>query len=570
MPETSRLRPKLMLLIAVAQGIFLLLLRDAHDSGTWPAESPLWSFPLWTLSLAVPVLLLLSLEAGRELATIKWVTAFAAVIGLAAIYVGYQAQPFGEFRLSTLSFVFGASITLACFKALMYIQQRAAGTAMSYAELFTYSWRNFLTLALALIFVLAFWLILILWAQLFRVIEINFFDELFRMDWFLYPVLGFAHGLGIIIFRNLTNVIDSITKLLQGLIKLLLPLVVFVAAIFILSLPVVGFDGLWATGRGTSLLLWLLAIILFFTNAVYQDGRETHPYPKLIHRMIYAGICIGPLISALSFYGLWLRVDQYGWTVSRCWAFVAWLVLTLFAIGYTQGIVRKRDTWTTELARVNTAMGLVVLVLMLVANSPALDFRKISLASQVGRVESGETEWKDFDFWYTRNSLARPGYLKMEALKQTFAETDPELVTLIDNPRNLVFARPLRPVSDLWREMKYRPEPFEVPGELRSRIERQNINRYSTESVLIRDNFDNDGEFEYLLVFLNEDAISGSLFFYQENGEWLSGSVSQSWTGKALQNGAESIRTGEMSLIPPRFKNLYIGDQVLRPVESGQ
>ena len=570
MSETSRLRPKLMLLIAVAQGILLMLLHEAHDSGTWPSESPLWSYPFWTLTLAVPVLLLLSLEAGRELRTAKLVGAFAIAIGLLAIYTGYQAQPFGAFRLGTLSFVFGASITLACFKALMYIQQRATGTAMSYTVLFTYSWRNFLTLALALIFVLAFWLILMLWAQLFRVIEIEFFYELFRMDWFLYSVLGFAHGLGVIIFRNLTHVIDSITKLLHGLIKLLLPLVVFVATIFTLSLPIAGLDGLWATGQGTFLLLLLLAMILFFANAVYQDGRESHPYPKLVHRAIYIGIFIMPVLSGLSFYGLWLRVDQYGLTVERCWAFVVWLILTLFAFGYTQGIVRKRDNWTGELARVNTAMGLVVLTFMLVANSPLLDFRKISLSSQVARVESGEIGWREFDFWYARNSLARPGYLKMEALKQEFADSDPEIVALIERPQHMARARGLPSNSEFWTHMQYRPEPFELPQGLRQMIERWSNTVPSTESVIIRNDLDGDGEFEYVLVFLHENGVSNYLFYYQEHGKWQSGSVSQSWRGKALQNGAESIRSGDISTVPPRFRDLHIGDQVLRPIESGR
>jgi len=568
MLESSRLRPKRMLLIAVAQGLALMLLRNAYDAGSWPSQSPLWSYPLWALTLAIPVLLLLSLEAENERRAVQWVAGFAIIIALLAVYIGYQALPFGEFRLGALSFVFGASITLASFKALMYIQQHAAGHKMSYEVLFTYSWRNFLTLVLALILLLAFWSILTLWAQLFRVINIDFFYELFRMDWFLFPVLGFAHGVGIIIFRNLTNVIDSITRLLQGLIKLLLPLMVFVATIFVLTLPMVGFDGLWDTGRGTSLLLWLLATILFFVNAVYQDGRGSRPYPLLVHRAIYIGICIMPLISVLSFYGLWLRVDQYGWTVSRCWGFVVWLVLTLFAVGYTQGVVRKRDAWPVELARVNTSMGLVVLVLMLAANSPLLDFRKISLASQVGRVEAKEITWKDFDFWYARNSLARPGYLKMEQLKREFAESDPELVALIEHPQRAAFARPLQSDADFWGNMRYRPESIQPPPALKRRIERWGMVFMATESVLIQTDLDDDGEFEYMLVLLADESIVGTSFFYQEDGNWLSLAVSQSWSGPALQNGAESMRTGAISKSSPRFKDLRVGDQVLRPVDT--
>ena len=157
--------------------------------------------------------------------------------------------------------------------------------------------------------------------------------------------------------------------------------------------------------------------MLFFTNAVYQDGRETNPYPTIIHRLIFIGLCVMPIISALSLYGLVLRLNQYGWTVERCWAFIVWLILSLFAVGYVAGIIKRRDKWTNDLARVNTAMGLVVLAMMLLANSPLLDFRKISLGSQLNRVDSGEIELREFDFWYARNHLARPGYLALEQMK---------------------------------------------------------------------------------------------------------------------------------------------------------
>lgn len=205
MTESPELPRKLMLLVAAVQGVLLLFLYDAAESGTWPSESPLWSYPLWTLSIAVPVLLLLSLEMGRELRSAKLIGAFAIALTAFAIYTGWQASPDGEFPVWNLTFVFVASMGLACFKALMYIQQRAADKAMTYDVLFSYSWRNSLTLALSAVLVLVFWLILVLWAQLFLAIEIEFFDDLFEQDWFLFPVLSMANGVGVIIFRNLTE-----------------------------------------------------------------------------------------------------------------------------------------------------------------------------------------------------------------------------------------------------------------------------------------------------------------------------------------------------------------------------
>ena len=423
-----------MLLIAAVQGIALLFLYNAMESGTWPSASPLWNFPLWLIAVAIPALLLLSLEQGKEIHAARLIGALSAILIGLGVYTGWQASPYDEFPVYNLTWVFAFSMGLACFKALMYLQQRIAGKPMTYEVLFTYSWRNALTIALSLILTFVFWLILMLWAQLFRAIEVDFFYDLFREDWFLFPVLSVAHGVGVIIFRNLTRVIDSITRLFEGLIKILLPLAVVVAVVFLGALPFVGLDALWSTGRGTSLLLWLLAVVLFFTNAVYQDGRGDRPYPLAIHRIIFVALLTTPVISALSFYGLYLRLDEYGWTVIRGWAFITWLILTLFVIGYVTGIVRKRDEWTTDLAQVNTGMGLVVLFLMLLVNSPVLDLRKISLNSQVQRVESGKVVIDDFDFWYARQSLARPGFLFMEAKKAEIGDSDPELLAKIESP----------------------------------------------------------------------------------------------------------------------------------------
>jgi hypothetical protein len=149
--------PKLpMLLISLIQGLFLYGLYHAFDAHTWPSESPLWSYPLWTIALAVPLLLLLSIDRDNYKSVLQHVALFAVVLALLAIYTGHQARPIGEFPISNLSLVFAYGIVLACFKALMYLQQRASGVALSYQVLFTNSWRNFLVGALSGLFVLVF------------------------------------------------------------------------------------------------------------------------------------------------------------------------------------------------------------------------------------------------------------------------------------------------------------------------------------------------------------------------------------------------------------------------------
>lgn len=564
--NTNALPKSALLGIALVQGLCLLVLYRSVEFDFWPGESPVWAFPLWTLAIAVPLLLLLSIDRDNYASVAKYVAAYGALIALLALYTGWQAEPFHEFPIESLTAAFAFTIGLASFKALMYLQQRANGEPPTYPVLFTYSWRNFLVGVLAALFTLIFWLILRLWGELFKVLEIDFFFELFTKDWFLIPALAVAFGLGISLFRELTHVIDNITKLLHWLIKLLLPLLLGVAVVFLGALPFTGLDLLWNTGSGTALLLWLLALVLFFTNAVYQDGREESPYPPTLHRTIYAGLCLMPVVAGLALYGLILRLQQYGWTVERCWAFVAWLVLTLFAIGYVIGIVRRRDAWTGELASVNKGMGLVILAIMLVANSPLLDFRKISLESQLARVESGELALADFDFWYAKRHLARPGYLAMEKMKTDIGDSDPELLAMINEPVRRNRTLPVE-AEAFWAGTTYRPAPFDVPAGLKPLIERHAV-YIEGDPVLIRVDLDEDGTDEYVLLVVAEYGFTVSQFFYQTDGGWQSGFLNYRFPGN-VSDFRERILGGEIRLTEPRFRNLDIGGTELRPLPDG-
>ena len=566
MSETRNLPARLLLAVSLLQGICLFTLYRSEDDGFWPSEAPMWSYPLWTLSVFVPLLLLLTLTRQNVAATLKYVAGFALLIALLAAYTGSQAEPFDEFPLHSLTFAFMATMAIASFKALMYLQQRANGVALSYPVLFTNSWRNFLVGVLAALFTLIFWLILMLWGQLFKVIGIEFFMELFTEDWFAIPVLTVAFGMGVILFRRLTRVIDNITQLLHWLIKLLLPLVVAVALVFLAALPVTGLAPLWDTGSGTALLLWLLALTLFFVNAVYQDGREADPYPAFLHRAIYLGLCATPIVAALALYGLVLRLQQYGWTVERCWGFVTWLILALFSVGYVLGIVRRRDEWTVDLARVNTGMGLVVLAVMVLANSPLLDFRKISLGSQLARVETGAIELEDFDFWYARTHLARPGYLAMEAMKADIGDSDPDLLAAIANPARQLNVLSATDIDAAWERMIYRPEPFTVPADLRRLVEAHFANYESAERLLVRTDLDEDGAEEYVLLLMTTGSSGGIVnaqLFHRDDGGWNSSYLYHSYNRS--DDFREQLLDGEITLRAPKYKNIDIGGIVLRP-----
>ena len=546
----------LMLLIALAQGIALLLLWRALTNETWPARQPVVNFPLWTLAIVLPALLLLSLESGRAVRTVSRVGLFCVVLVLPAVHIGWQASPFGEFPIASLLFVYIVTMGIACFKALMYLQLHIANAPITYRSLFRYSWRNFLVIALTAPLVWGVALILFLWGALFQAIGIDFFADLFARDWFLFPVLAVAFGLGVLIFRHLATVIDGITSLLEGLIRLLFPLIISVVAIFLAALPFTGLQPLWETGNGTALLMGMNIFALFFANAVYQPGRRP-PYPAIVHRLLFAGTGLLPIISMLALYGLYLRIAQYGWTVERCWALVICILLALFSAGYSLGIVRRRDDWPETLGRVNVIMGWVIVALMLLVNTPLLDFRSISLASQFARVERGEIEIYDFDFYYAREHLARPAWLRTQALLEEVEESDSRLAELIREPRPP--RTPVAGAEDLWERLAYRPEPFDVPEDLRPFIESSYAAHYDN-LMLVAVDLNQDQALEYVLIGTTEFDVLWAEGFYRQDDEWLSLNVRRDVSGASDAEIETSLQSGEIEAVPPQFQDLRIGD----------
>ena len=236
MENNESLPKKLMVLIALIQGFCLLYLHQAIELDYWPNHHPQWLFALYSIALILPIMLLLSITSNNMTALLKYSLPFALLSGLLGYYVGTQAIPVEHIPYYSLLFGYVPTISLATFKALMYIQQMVAGERISYTSLFRWSWRNFLTLSLSLLFVGCFWLILLLWGALFKTINIDFFKELFREPWFYYPAIALANGFGVIIFRRLTHVIDTITRLQQALMKFLLVLIVLISMLFLWAL----------------------------------------------------------------------------------------------------------------------------------------------------------------------------------------------------------------------------------------------------------------------------------------------------------------------------------------------
>jgi hypothetical protein len=571
MSNQHQLPTPIMLLLALVQGLSLYLLHQSISFDFWPSNQPQWLFCFYTLAVVAPVTLLLSLEKGLELKLALRLGAFALVAAALGFYAGLQAIPLEQISYQPVLFVFIFSMLLASFKALLYIQQQALGVPLSYSALFLHSWRNFLTLGLSVLFTLAVWAVLMLWAALFKVIQIDFFDDLFAKQWFYYPTLSLAFAFGIIVFRNQAGVIDTITRIQQALMKFLLVILALVSVIFMLALPFTGLTPLWKTGHGSLLILCLQALMLFFLNAVYQADADSRPYPLWLHRAIYAAVALLPVYSLIACYGLMLRVDQYGWSVSRCWGLVLWALLALFSVGYLWGILKKRDLWLQHLSWINVRMGLVLLAVMMLVNSPLIDFRKITVQSQLARLEDGRTLLADFDLHYFRHNLAKPGYDALQQLKAHFGETNPALALRIDalyrkDMHNEASEQNSKDqLQQLLVALKL-PDDVVLPPALKQALaEWQNDQRwqlsYISQYHLRPIDLNTDGVQDYVLLTYAHNSIDAVLFSLKGD-KWQRSVVNQLFSDVKSDPQAEpQLEALELKAVPPQWPLLQIGGQ---------
>src|SRR5690606_23218598 len=126
---------------------------------------------------------------------------------------------------------------------------------------------------------------------------------------------------------------------------------------------------------------------------------------------------------AIAIYSLSLRVQQYGWTADRVIAAASLLVAACYACGYLWAAA-QRGTWLARIAPTNIATAFVILAMLIVLFSPLGDPARLSVTSQMARLENGKIAAAAFDYNYLRFEGKRYGKEALEALKKTTAGID--------------------------------------------------------------------------------------------------------------------------------------------------
>jgi hypothetical protein len=424
--------PMARLATGLAQGVGLCLLYGAAEGGIWPATEPLVFAPLLVIACFVPILVLSGIGNMRLRSLVLWATAAAVLLsalGMHDIHRGAadnEVGIWGVFSRHQNALAIWPSPILMLFAAAgLFIAHSlaVAGDAeqriiAGYPRYFEAAWKHGVQLALSLVFVGLFWGLLELGAGLFKLINLDFLQRLIGHRWFGLPATTLAFACALHVSDVRAGIVRSIRVLVLTLLSWLLPMMALIVLGFLASLPVTGLAPLWATRFATSLLLTTAAALVVLVNAAYQDGDAEHLPPRVLrYAASAASLMLLPLVATAS-YALALRVAQHGWTTDRIIAAACLVVAACYALGYAWAVL-QRGRWLARIALSNVVTAFVVLGVLIALFTPLADPARLSVASQVARLESGKVPAEKFDFAYLRFDGARYGRAALERLKTT-------------------------------------------------------------------------------------------------------------------------------------------------------
>ncbi len=560
--EKQLSRP-IILIIALVQGLLLTLLYISADKLVWPSTDPRFMISLTSFSLLFPAMFLLTAESHNWRRALYYLLPFCLVVALMGVHTGWQYFPIGHFKNSPSMLIFVICLIVACFKALMYTQLLINNKEINFANLYKQSWKNFITVIECGLFVGIFWSILLLGAELFEQLGITVFSNLLRQEWFVIPCLTLAATFAITVFRNIAHTAENIASILQTLLKFLLPVISVISAGFALTLIFTGLDGLWQ-GSGSTLLLWLQVLTLFFFNAVYKGESHSSYNPKL-HYLIVISIILLPLYSVIASYGLWLRIDQYGLTMSRFWGCLILVITTVFSLAYALSIVLRSNHWLTLVARINVVMGLVILALVCLLNTPLLNPQSIVVNNQFERLKNNKVSIDDFDFNAIQRHLGRQGYLAVQENKSQLIADHPRLAAKLEHMYDLEQELKVLTRAEFAQNIHFLSKQEIFPAELINELYRKyqdNDYPFDREKTLYLSaiELNNTQGLEYVCLTDNGQTISAYIWLYKDSNwtfQWMNGAISN----KNVEL-REHLHKANITTRPTRWKQLVIGDNI--------
>ncbi|MBJ7262771.1 MAG: DUF4153 domain-containing protein, partial [Burkholderiaceae bacterium] len=269
--------------------------------------------------------------------------------------------------------------------------------------------------------------LLYLGAQLFATIGITFFEKLFDEPVFwrvLLPITFATTLIGVQRKLQLSSVLQRSWLTLNGW---MLPLASALAVTFVFALVAQLAFGLRAGTLSAAVLIGFTAVWIKLVNATWQDGSDTAPFGPRLRQVLRWSLCFMLPLAALALYNVLVRVDQYGWTVSRTWAALAATLVVIYSVGYLLAALRPAR-FQACLAGTNYAAVFFAIATLTAFNTPVLDPRRVAADDQTARLLDGRLALTKFDFNLMTYRTDQYGHARLQQLADgAGAERDPQI-----------------------------------------------------------------------------------------------------------------------------------------------
>ncbi len=575
-PAAGRPLALFRLIVGLGQGLALYLLYSAYDAKSWPATDSAVFAPLLLVALFVPLIALAGAGNLRPRTLIAWLAAATLLVAALAwydIWRGWPADlalpkggnnPLDE-RTPTFALFFFLAAGLFIAQALIAGGDADRKFMARYTTHFDVAWKLGVQVGLATAFVAAFWLILWLGSELFLLIKLDFFQRLIEHAWFGIPATTLATAAALHVSDVRAGLVRGVRTLALVLLSWLLPLMTLIGAGFLTGLIFTGLAPLWATRHAAALLLVAAAVLVILINAAYQDGyaeRQATPFFNIAIRV--ASVLLLPVV-ALAAYAIWLRVDQYGWSVDRVASAACTLVAACYATGYSMHAIvparRLIETW-------NFATALLVLAVLFALFTPLADPARISVGSQMARLQAGKVKADALDYNFLRWQAGRYGrdaLLKLAAkdvlpairvqanaaLAAKVQYSSPTVPTAPVNLAKRLIVHPAgRPIPPSFFTTKWSDDPASV-----NQASCVTAPEYICD--LLFADVDGDGRDEILLIAKNAVAV---VIYKQTSAGWrIAGSFTLPYS--CTEKYRNALLKGDFRLFPPvwQLKDIEIG-----------
>ncbi|MDH2328415.1 DUF4153 domain-containing protein [Cereibacter sp. SYSU M97828] len=262
-----------------------------------------------------------------------------------------------------------------------------AGSVRDYPALFAAAWGIVMRYVGAWLFVGLVWGLIYLSDALLNIVGIGWVERVIDTDAAPWIITGLALGLAIAVANELSEVVSPFIVL--RLLRVLLPVVLAVMAVFLIALPFRGAADVFGSLSVAGTLLWMcVAAATLVTAAVERRDEDSVQGAMAWAARALAGIL--PVPAALAAWSVWLRVSEYGWTPPRLFAAVGAGMALAYGAAYLLAVVRPG--WRAHLRQANIALALLLIAVAAIWQTPVLDAQRISSASQFDRIVAGRGE----------------------------------------------------------------------------------------------------------------------------------------------------------------------------------